>query len=383
MQGRPFRFLHTADWQMGMKAAGLGEAGERVRHARLEAAERVIAAAAAHRVECIVIAGDLFEDNAVEALLVQQVADILGRAPCPVFVLPGNHDPLVAGSVYDREVWKRTERVTVWRGSEPQEIRPGVTLFPCPYLSRQLEDDPLAWIPAREPEDSAIRVGIAHGSLLATEAMEDESASPIDPDGASRYGLDYLALGHWHSTFVYPNGPTNRVAYSGAHEATKFGERDSGNVLFVEIEAPGAAPKMQPVHTGTLTWRQEPPYEVHSVADLERILHVVHVEDESAARTTLVEMTLRGVASTEVAARVRDDLGPLLQARHLFSRLITEELLLEPSEAELLAIAPAGPVRTACERLLEKIAAAPDAKQRAVAQMALAELYALSREVTA
>lgn len=36
------KFLHTADWQVGMRATQLGEKGERVRHARLESARRVI-----------------------------------------------------------------------------------------------------------------------------------------------------------------------------------------------------------------------------------------------------------------------------------------------------------------------------------------------------
>jgi hypothetical protein len=36
------RFLHTADWQIGMKAAALGDAGARVREERLVAGRRVV-----------------------------------------------------------------------------------------------------------------------------------------------------------------------------------------------------------------------------------------------------------------------------------------------------------------------------------------------------
>jgi len=32
------RFVHTADWQIGMKAAHVGDAGKRVREERIEAA---------------------------------------------------------------------------------------------------------------------------------------------------------------------------------------------------------------------------------------------------------------------------------------------------------------------------------------------------------
>ena len=34
------KFLHTADWQLGMKAAHVGEAGARVREERLLAARK-------------------------------------------------------------------------------------------------------------------------------------------------------------------------------------------------------------------------------------------------------------------------------------------------------------------------------------------------------
>ncbi len=44
------------------------------------------------------------------------------------------------------------------------------------------------------------------------------------------------------------------MAHSGTHETTKFGERDSGNVLVVEIESHGKAAKIKPVKTGGLDW---------------------------------------------------------------------------------------------------------------------------------
>ena len=40
------KFLHTSDWQIGMKAAATGGAAAAVRAARLEAAARVVAISA-------------------------------------------------------------------------------------------------------------------------------------------------------------------------------------------------------------------------------------------------------------------------------------------------------------------------------------------------
>jgi len=63
------KFLHTADWQIGMKAAALGDAGARVREERLAAGRRVVEAAKSHHVDFVLVAGDLFEDNAVDRVL--------------------------------------------------------------------------------------------------------------------------------------------------------------------------------------------------------------------------------------------------------------------------------------------------------------------------
>jgi hypothetical protein len=38
------KFVHTADWQIGLCATQAGNAGERIRQERLKAAERVVAA---------------------------------------------------------------------------------------------------------------------------------------------------------------------------------------------------------------------------------------------------------------------------------------------------------------------------------------------------
>ena len=72
------KFLHMADWQMGMKAESLGnKAAEHVRKARLDATERVIQVAKENEAEMILFAGDMFEDNAVDRSLVRKVGEIL------------------------------------------------------------------------------------------------------------------------------------------------------------------------------------------------------------------------------------------------------------------------------------------------------------------
>ena len=60
------KFLHTADWQIGMRAAHVGAAAPRVREERLSAARRVVDAARSAGAEFMLVCGDTFEDNGVD-----------------------------------------------------------------------------------------------------------------------------------------------------------------------------------------------------------------------------------------------------------------------------------------------------------------------------
>ncbi len=113
------KFIHTADWQIGMKAAHVGAVGQTVRDERLEAARRVIEAATSHRADFIIVAGDTFEDNAVDRVSVQKVADILGSFSGPVYIISGNHDPLVPGSVWNHPAWPSHSNLHLLIRAEP------------------------------------------------------------------------------------------------------------------------------------------------------------------------------------------------------------------------------------------------------------------------
>ena len=194
------KFLHTADWQIGMKAESVGTASQRVREERLQAGRRVVETAKQNSVDFILLAGDLFEDNAVDRSLVQKVADILAGFGKPVYVIPGNHDPLVPGSVWDHPAWKSSQYLVVLREETPL-ILDGCTLYPCPLREKHSGKNPTGWIKA--PKGKSINIGVAHGTVEGIQ--QDEFDYPIYRDAAERAGLDYLALGHWHSVATYPS----------------------------------------------------------------------------------------------------------------------------------------------------------------------------------
>ena len=204
------KFLHTADWQMGMKAESIGnKAAKRVRQARLNAAQRVIQVAKENKAEMILFAGDMFEDNAVDRSLVRKVGEILKSFGKPVFIIPGNHDPLVPGSVWEHSVWKESKNLHVIQTAEAIE-RENCILFPCPIQEKHSTKNPMAWIDARQESDK-ICIAIAHGNV---KNIPEAKELPISEDAPSRYGLDYVALGHWHSYQTNEKSPRQKFRFA-------------------------------------------------------------------------------------------------------------------------------------------------------------------------
>ena len=366
------KFLHTADFQIGMKADHVGASAEKVREQRLEAVRRLIDAAKENGAEFVLIAGDLFEDNGVDRTLILRTADILAGFGRPVFIIPGNHDPFVPGSVWSHFAWGQTPNLRVLGDEKEIEI-PGGVLYPCPIRDKYSTKDPTAWIPIGAADN--IRIGIAHGNVEGLPQADLDH--PIARNAAERAKMDYLALGHWHSTATYPDSSGFvHMAYCGTPETSRFGERDSGNALLVEIDGPGAFPKIRQIRTGKLRWETEI-REIKSGGDLGAILAEFEAIQDS--QNLLLALELTGVLHT---ADIQDlkNLEDILLTRFLYARLDNSKLQPSPEDNSWIDNLPAGFVREAAGRLYQ--VASSEREDAKIAARALLELYVIAKEVT-
>jgi DNA repair exonuclease SbcCD nuclease subunit len=288
------RFLHTADVQLIGTAPGDPPAVQARRAARLSTVQTIADLARAEQVDFLLICGDLFEDNLVSDLLVHQLLRILQEAELPVYLLPGNHDPLTANSVYNHPAFQREpSNVHVLRTREPVAATESCTLYPCPVMNRTSMADPTADIPPRAVPGE-VRVGVAHGSLRIESKFQDHD-HPISLNAAQLHGLDYLALGHWHDMLLMES---SRLAYPGAPEPTSFSEEHSGNVLLVAIAQAEMPPVITPRRVGRLRWLARTETVTEPVAErLERLR--ADLEALPGRADTLLRLTLTGAVSAE------------------------------------------------------------------------------------
>ncbi len=296
----PVKLLHTADWQMGMKALqAVGKAKE-VRARRFETAARVAELAKREAVDLVLLAGDLFEHHDVDEVVVRKTVAVLdGFAPIPVLVLPGNHDPLVAGGIWDRQSWQRVGgHVMLLRDAAEVQLRDDLALYPAPLRQKQSTLDPTAWVPTRAEGDERIRIGVAHGAL---DVLPERANFPIAAGRAEETRLDYLALGDWHGFVQH-----GRCVYSGTMEQTSFSEKDPGNVAVVEIACAGSEPIITKHRVGSLHWTEHSPT-IRDETDIEHLRKAILGAGQLA--TELLRITPQ--LDPAVPAHVLDELRTL------------------------------------------------------------------------
>ena len=149
-----------------------------MRRARSEVIERIAAVANDAEADCVVVAGDVFERHALHRENTQRTFQALRAFLCPVFMLPGNHDPYTPDALYRTERWRQgcPAGVKVLGRPEPVELD-GVTLLPCPLTERPMSD-PTARLQREPSPRDTVRVDVANGGVQEFLA-----------------GLDYFALG--------------------------------------------------------------------------------------------------------------------------------------------------------------------------------------------
>jgi DNA repair exonuclease SbcCD nuclease subunit len=291
--------------------------------------------------------------------------------------LPGNHDPVDVGSVWEHPVWSSHSNLRVLREAQPVELATGI-LYPCPILatSSKSKVDPTEWISCGPR--SNFRIGVAHGTVEGNPAMEP--CLPIRREAATSRHLDYLALGHWHSTATYENSDgAVTMAYSGTHEATSFGERDSGNILIVEISEPGAKPEVRTISVGNLRWKiiQE---SLTSPGQLSEVRAAI--EMMPASPPSLVQVRLSGLLFADETSEIQR-IEEILHSRFVHGRVEVNNLVPAPTDDNWITNLPRGFLRNAATKLSELANSNTNENSREIAARALRELYAMKKEVAA
>ncbi|MDP1701724.1 MAG: DNA repair exonuclease [Aestuariivirga sp.] len=363
------RFIHTADWQIGKVFKQFEAKEETLRQARLVAIERLGQLARTNGVQHILVAGDVYDNEAPNTITLRAPIERMKPfADIQWHLLPGNHDPHRPEGVWDRVAQLGLpSHIHLHLAPKPVQLTDSAFLLPAPLLRKSEFDDLTAWMDNAATPAGALRIGLAHGSVI-NFTSEGEANNPIDPTRPAKAKLDYLALGDWHRTVQI--GPA--VWYAGTPEPDRAGRQERGTALLVEIPGPGAQASVKELTTGTYRWltRTERLSDGSELADLDQRLR--NEQDLSCLILRLrFEGTLPLAAHAQLQRRLVD-----LEAAVFHLDLDQTALVARPTEADLEAIDFDGVLRRSADRLKAMVDdPTQSAETRRRAEDALIELY--------
>jgi len=158
----------------------------------------VLATARVLRADVVLLAGDTFENNQLSQVILERARDLFAVADFRVVILPGNHDPALADSVFVRGGFGELSNISVLGVTHDEAV-------PFPAFDLEIwghaHRDYFSMAPLRGPRPRSTRwqVAIAHGHYEPPSSR----ANPLRPswvfgdEEIAATGADYLALGHW------------------------------------------------------------------------------------------------------------------------------------------------------------------------------------------
>jgi len=241
------RLLHTADVHLGARHTDLGERAAVLRERQFAAFSTSVELAITEKVDIFLVAGDLFDSNTQPRRSVERVAAELGRlarAGIRTVIIPGTHDVYDGASIYrayDLAGMARaaSDWVVVLTPYLPEIVFPPLDaiVYGRVFDTKRSPRSPLAGLDAKSDTRATWKIGMVHGAL-SIPGRTDSDAVVVTEEEISKTGLDYLALGHWHSAIEGRAG-TVSYAYSGAPEPVAVDQDGAGQVLIVTLEDRG------------------------------------------------------------------------------------------------------------------------------------------------
>ncbi len=350
------RFVHTADVHLGRSSQAFGTAASEHRQRLIQAFERCLACCRDYEAQLLIVAGDLFDSPRPPESTAQRVRSLLSNLPSqsPVVatvLIPGTHDSMAPGSLYERWLAEGLPDGVHLLSAEHPTLN-----IPKLEVALHFAEDAKMFQPnAQMP----LNIGLLHGAVQIPGRV-DEDTVIVTADQIAGCGMDYLALGHWHSFGDYSQEGVVAL-YPGSPEIVSMKQAEQGQVLVVDLDNEGHCTWEQ-VATGTLQCREQD-LDLAEFVNLEELIQAIL---QFADADTILDARLVGIAPEQM---VVDHDRILERVEEQFFRIrLSDESYADWDETGL---EPSGLVAGCFRKLMkERFAAAETDQQRHVIQQA-------------
>ncbi len=228
------KFVHIADVHLDMPFTCFKNNREWIKRRKIEQKyifRKTIDLVKDENADVLFIAGDLFEEKFVEDETVLYVISCLKEiSNTRVYITPGNHDPLMKSSPYERFEWP--ENVFIFSSEVGKDVFDTFAIYGLGFQDFKMDTTAVKDIAI---EKDKVNILITHGTLDGASHMYHD----IKSEWLSKF--DYVALGHIHMKKV----DNSKIVYPGSLVAGGFDERGEHGLVLGTIDKLDGKVKLQ------------------------------------------------------------------------------------------------------------------------------------------
>ena len=227
------KFVHIADMHFDTSFTTLtnkADLGDIRRLDQRKVFNKIINYIKENNIPYLFIAGDFYEHEYIRLSTIEYINNLFIQIPnTQIFITPGNHDPYLKNSFYNKFFWYENvhifdSKMSVFENEDLDIYGYGFNDFY--YTNHDLENMEIK-------NKEKLNILIAHGTLNASNNLEKEY-NPISEKLIESKGFDYVALGHIHKP-DYNNKQDQRIVYPGSTVSLGFDELGNHGMIVGDI----------------------------------------------------------------------------------------------------------------------------------------------------
>ena len=280
------KFVHIADMHFDTSFTTLTNKANLGDVRRLDqrlAFNRVIDYIKENQVPYLFIAGDFYEHEYIRLSTIEYINNLFTEIPdTQIFISPGNHDPYLKDSFYNKYYWNENvhifdSQLSVFEQEEVDIYGYGFDDFY--YTNNEVESMEIK-------NRDKINILVAHGTLNASEAVE-HVYNPISEKLIESKGFDYVALGHIHK-LDYNSQPNQRIVYPGSTVSLGFDELGKHGMIVGNVEKDKIELEFVPIDNKEFIIKEIDVTELLDLDELATIINGIQFSENEYYKISLV-----------------------------------------------------------------------------------------------
>ena len=216
------KFVHIADMHFDSPFVNLTDKeglGDLRRLEQRRAFKKAIEYIKENDVEYLFISGDLYEQKYIKKSTIEYINNLFKQIPeTKIFISPGNHDPFIKNSYYNKFNWN--ENVRIFNSKIEKIELEDANIYGFGFDDFYCKNIGIENIEIQDK--SKLNILVMHGSLDGGN-IEDNEYNPLSRKILKEKGFDYVALGHIHK-LDYNQDENQNIVYPGSTVSLGFDE---------------------------------------------------------------------------------------------------------------------------------------------------------------